>query len=105
MNTPEGVELIDAEARFRIEEDHVVRKMTQDLPDSFLANLRERRDASRNTLTGNFHHVASIPVALAEKWKLEGFDIFDKNVTIPEILKRLNREDMQALIATSKTIS
>ena len=67
MNNPKGVDLIDAEARFRIEEDRVVRKMTQELPDSFLADLRDQRSASNTAPIGNFMKVASIPVALAEK--------------------------------------
>ncbi|MFC0686470.1 hypothetical protein [Novosphingobium clariflavum] len=96
--------LIDAQANFRVEGSQVVRKLTQALPDSFLKNLREKRDASMSAPMGNFHHVASIPEALVEKWRLEGFDIFDKNITIPEILKRLHREDMEGLIATNRKI-
>lgn len=103
MNNPEGVQFLDAETRLRFENDHMVRKLTQEVPDSFLDGLRSERDAS-TAPAGNFHRVASIPVAIVEKWMAEGFNIFDKNVTVKEIVRRLHREDMTAFMATKKRI-
>lgn len=104
MNIAQGVELIDANTRLRFEKDHAVRRITQEVPDSFLQRLRQKRDASENRPAGDMHHVASIPVAIVEKWMAEGFNIFDKNVKVSEIVKRLHSEDMTAFMVTSKRI-
>lgn len=104
MNSSEGVHLIDADTRLRFEKDHAVRKITQEVPKSFLDGLRRKRDASGEKSTGDMHHVASIPVAIVEKWMAEGFNIFDKNVNLKEIVKRLNSEDMTAFMVTNKRI-
>ena len=84
--------------------DLVGRKITQDIPDEFLTDLRDSRFASRNERMGNFHKVASLPVAVVEKWIAEGFNVFDKNVTVPEILKRLSAESLTDFIATNRRI-
>jgi hypothetical protein len=39
-----------------------------------------------------------------EKWFAEGFNIYDKNVTAKDILKRLQSQDMTGLMATSKSV-
>ena len=48
--------------------------------------------------------VASIPAVIAEKWMREGFNILDPNVNGKEILKRLRAENLDAFIATEKSI-
>lgn len=98
-------QFLDADIRLRMDDPSVVaRKITQEIPDEFIRTLREDRLASSNERMGDFHKVASIPVALAEKWITEGFNIFDKNVTVPEILKRLNAESLTDFIATNRRI-
>jgi hypothetical protein len=104
MNNPQGVELIDVEGRYRVEEDRIVRKLTQEIPDSFLRDIADERHAAQHVATGNFLKVASIPTAVAEQWLAEGFNIYDQNVGVREILKRLNSQDMQKFIATDKRI-
>jgi hypothetical protein len=101
--TPET--FLDADIRLRKDDPKsVTRKITQEIPDSFLRGIRDKKFSSSNSRMGDMHHVASIPVALAEKWIAEGFNIFDKNVSVPEILKRLHSEDMTAFIATNRRI-
>jgi hypothetical protein len=107
MNTPKGIELLDATTRLqfdRSDDKTLLRRITQDVPSSFLDRLRDKRLASNNAPMGDLHHVASIPVAIVEKWITEGFNIYDKNVTIPEIMRRLQSESMEHLKATSKAI-
>lgn len=104
MTDTQGVQLLDADARYRIDTDRFIRKVTQEIPTSFLDDLREKRLRSANAKSGDLHHVARIPTALAEKWMAEGFNIFDKNVTIAEIVKRLHSEDMAAFMATTKQV-
>lgn len=104
MTDTQGVQFFDADARYRVEPDHLVRKVTQEIPSSFLDTLSEKRLRSANAQTGDLHHVASIPTSLVEKWIAEGFNIFDKNVTIAEIVKRLHSEDMATFMATTKQV-
>ena len=76
----------------------------QYIPDSFLKGLAEEREASKTNKMGEYHKVASIPVALVEKWKSEGFDIFDKNNSLRDVLNRLQSQDFHQFIATSRKI-
>ena len=76
----------------------------QYIPDSFLKGLAAEREASKTAKMGEYHKVASIPVALVEKWKSEGFDIFDKNNSLQDVLKRLQSQDFHQFIATSRKI-
>ena len=76
----------------------------QYIPDSFLKGLAEEREASKTNKMGEYHKVASIPVALVEKWKSEGFDIFDKNNSLQDVLKRLQSQDFHQFIVTSRKI-
>lgn len=78
-------------------------KRTQEIPDSFLQGLAEKR--SYRGPESDFMHVGSIPVAVVEKWMREGFDILsDKNTTLKDIIKRLQAEDLTAFLATSKNV-
>ena len=76
----------------------------QYIPDSFLKGLAAEREASKTAKMGEYHKVASIPVALVEKWKSEGFDIFDKNNSLKDIVNRLQSQDFQQFMATSRKI-
>ena len=110
-NTPETASSPEQpfyDVSHRIEFDDEVKNVaiqrTQELPSSFLDNLAKKRADSVNNKMGDLHHVASIPVALVEKWKNEGFDIFDKNNTIQDIVSRLHSQDYQAFMATNRRI-
>jgi hypothetical protein len=104
MNNPQGVEMIDTENALKFEGDKAIFKRTQHIDNKLLSNLSDQRFESSHERMGNFHKVASIPTVIVEQWMAEGFNIFDKNVTTKDILKRLQREDMGGLMATSKTI-
>jgi len=51
------------------------------------------------------HLAASIPVVVVEQWMAEGFNIFDPNVKLEDIMKRLRLYDMERLIASGKRLS
>ena len=53
---------------------------------------------------GDFERIASIPTVVVEKWMREGFNIWDKNVKASEIVARLNKENLQAFLTTTKRI-
>jgi hypothetical protein len=79
-------------------------KKQQIITDAFMDDLKDARFASKAP-AGNFHKVASIPVAIIEKWMREGFDILkDKNITAAQIVKRLKAEGLDGFLATNKRI-
>jgi hypothetical protein len=104
MTIKNSVELIDADNKIHVEDDKFVFRRTQDITSSFLDNLAEKRAASRHDKMGDLHHVASIPTVLVERWKMEGFDIFDKNNSLQDIVRKLQSEDMQNFMATERDV-
>lgn len=74
----------------------------QEITDEFLRETKEARAASSHAPMGDYHKVASIPAAVADVWKRQGFDVF----TAParEILKRLREENLDAFITTTKRV-
>lgn len=79
-------------------------KRQQHIPQSFLDDIKDQRDASTKAKMGDLHHVARIPVSIVEKWMAEGYNMFDKNNTIQDTIKRLKLEDLTAFIATDRAI-
>lgn len=74
----------------------------QEIPDAFLADLREARQASHFTALPDAWRVASIPAALAETWLRQGFDIYRESAAA--ICARLRAEDLHAFLATDRRI-
>jgi len=89
---------------FEYNADGLVPKKSQDIPQSLLDSIKEQRNSSKEQKEGEFMKVASIPAVIAEKWMREGFNILDPNVNGKEILKRLRAENLDAFIATEKSI-
>ncbi len=80
-------------------------KHTQEIPQWHLDNLKQQRDASATQKTGDMMKVASIPVAVIEKWMREGFDVMrDKNITAKDIVNKLKNEDLGAFLTTEKSL-
>jgi hypothetical protein len=96
--------------KFLTSEDHFVTDSfgsrgivgTQTIDHDFLAGLRDTRTNSANVREGEMHRVASVPVAVVDKWLREGFDIFKE--TPRAIVARLNAEDLGVFITTSKAV-
>ena len=85
--------------------DSVLRKHTQEIPQSFLDGLAEQRNNSTAAPEGEFMRVASIPTVVVEKWMREGFDILsDRNIKGADIVKRLKAENLDAFLTTEKSI-
>jgi len=89
---------------FEYNADGLVLKKSQDIPQTLLDSIKEQRNSSKDHKEGEFMKVASIPAVIAEKWMREGFNILDPNVNGKEILKRLRAENLDAFIATEKSI-
>jgi hypothetical protein len=78
---------------------------SQDIPQWHLDNLKDQRHNSSQTKEGDFMKVASIPVAVVEKWKREGFDILsDRNITGKQIVNKLKSENLDAFLTTEKSL-
>jgi hypothetical protein len=95
--------LLGTTAEFHCDADGLSLKHAQHIPSSFLSRLAESRGASRAP-AGETHRVASIPVAVVEKWLTEGFDITQQDVTASQIVARLKAENLNAFIATTKNV-
>lgn len=92
----------DIQTDFIQDGENVIRKNTQHIPDEYLRSLQRAREDSMGQREGEYMRVASIPVAVVEKWKREGFDIYQ--VSGKEILKKLREENLDAFITTNKSI-
>ena len=100
----DNLNIHDIRTNMRVEGDDALLTKTQYIPPSFLDALADQRHESANAPMGDFHLAASIPVAVVEKWMAEGFNIYDKNIGLEAIMKRLQREDMERLIGTNKRL-
>lgn len=74
----------------------------QHIPTSHLDYLKRQRDASTSYKDGEYSTVASVPVAVHEKWLREGFDMMAEPAT--KILMRLRNENLDAFITTKKQV-
>lgn len=74
----------------------------QDITDEYKDGLRDERAESTRSRERNFMKVGSVPVIFVNKWRREGFDIFDKNVTFADISKKCREEGCDDFISTSK---
>jgi len=101
MDNSSGIHLNDAETAIRVEDDRYVFRRTQEI-GNLLDHIADRRAESNHAPTGDFHYAGSIPTVIVEKWMAEGFNIFDPNVSLEDIFKRIRAEDASRLIGTSK---
>jgi hypothetical protein len=93
-------QLIDVRSTLHESIDGHYIKREQEIPEDFLAHLGAERDYAATHRAGEFHKVASIPVALVETWQREGFDVYHESAKA--ILARLRRHDLGAFITSTK---
>lgn len=95
--------VIDAHAKPHFEGDILTGiERVQEIPEDFLRSLRELKDTSARDVAGEFHQVASIPVALVETWMHQGFDVYRESAKA--IISRLRAHNLEAFITTQKAI-
>ena len=101
----DNIKFEDVSRRLEINDDGVATiRRQQEIDNAFWDRLRAIKAVQDDEPIGDFHMVASIPCVLVEKWYSEGFNMFDKNVTIQDVLKRLRNEDADRLITTNRKI-
>ena len=97
----------DVNVNFKLDasSDQAIFTKTQEIPDAFLRDLHDQRIASSgHERMGDFALAASIPTSVVEQWMTEGFNIYDQNNKLEDIMKRLRKMDMDNLIATNKRL-
>lgn len=105
MALPKKVFLSDVSWQIGKDVDGLHIRKDQEITDEFLTDLKDRRFDSVGTREGEYMHVASIPVAVIEKWMREGFNILnDRNITYKQIVARLKAEGLDAFLATNKRV-
>lgn len=77
-------------------------KKDQHISDEFLARNRDARFESSHNRAREYHHMASIPVVVVEKWLKEGFDIYKEPAKA--IIKRLRQENLEYFLTSNKSI-
>ena len=97
-------QVIGIDTDYGCDVDGVFRKHTQQISQSFLDNVAEQRNRSREQREREFMSVAQIPTIVVEKWMREGFDIFSGEHSAAEIVKRLKRENLDAFLTTEKSV-
>lgn len=101
----QGNNIIGINSDFVTQAGETVMHHTQEIPQWHLDNLKDERNASASQRTGDMMKVASIPVAVIEKWMREGFDVMrDKNITAKEIVNKLKNENLDAFLTTEKRL-
>ena len=101
-NKSKDIELLGVNTQYLQTGNDVFRKHTQNISQSFLDDLKDNRNASKDQNEGEFMRVASIPVIVVEQWQREGFDIYQ--ATPQEIVKRLKDQNLDYFMATDKRI-
>ena len=103
--TNRDVNLLGINTDFLQDNERVIRKQTQSIPQWHLDSLKAERVAAEGKREGEFMKVASIPTVVIEKWLREGFDVMgDKNITGRQIVARLKAENLDAFLVTDKQI-
>ncbi len=102
MSNKKETNLIGVNTNYLQSGDDVFRKHTQNISQSFLDDLKDSRNASKDQNEGEFMKVASIPVIVVEQWMREGFNIYE--ATGQEIVKRLKDQNLDGFMATEKSI-
>jgi hypothetical protein len=87
----------------------LVIKREQDIPDDHISELKRDKIDTLHRPTGDFYRVASIPVAIVEKWAREGFhlesELSSGTAGLSRVLNRLRSESLDAFITTNKRIT
>ena len=100
----QDINLVGSTTDFGADADGLFMKTSQNISTKFLDALKDERNNSMNQREGEFMKVASIPIAVADAWKRDGFDITDPNTDVREVMRRLRAENLDAFITTDKAV-
>jgi hypothetical protein len=95
-------QFIDQQVAFEENSEGLVIEKYQEIPRYFLDSLKRERDNSKSVREGEYMRVASIPVAVVDKWVSEGFDF--SNATAAQIVAKLKLENLDGFLTTDKAV-
>lgn len=76
---------------------------SQEIPDDWLSEVRNQKVDSVNQKSGDFYHVATVPVEVVDELlRRYGFDVM--TAPVRETLKMLKRLSLDDFVLTNKTI-
>lgn len=94
--------VLDVGHKFHSDTSGLLIESAQEIPQSFVSQLRGMKADSGSVREREFMHVASIPVVIHHKWLKEGYDCTKE--PIKETVRRLKAEQLDAFIVTSKSL-
>ena len=94
--------LIGINTEYRDEVDGIIRRHTQEIPQSFLDELADNRFEMRGKTERDLMRVASVPTVIIEQWMREGFNAY--KAPVREVKRRLWEQNLEHFIATDKRI-
>jgi hypothetical protein len=92
----------DVNVNFDENSDGLVIEKSQYIDPAYLDSLKEQRASSNAVKAGDHMRVASIPVAIVEKWLSEGFDFW--NEPARKIVAKLKAEGLDYFVTTDKQL-
>lgn len=95
-------QFIDQNVAFDENSEGLVIERYQEIPQSFIDNLKAEKANSRAVREGETMRVASIPVAVVELWLRQGYDFH--NATAAEIVAKLKAEHLDDFVTTNKAV-
>lgn len=96
------LDVVDADTTIGFNVDGMFLKHEQTVSDDLLETLKSERLAKAALRAGEMDRVASIPTFVVELWLRQGRDFYNASAT--EIVSWLERDDLQAFIATPKRV-
>lgn len=93
---------IDQDVAFGENSEGLIIERYQEIPQSFIDELKAEKASSSSVREGEYMRAASIPVVVVEKWVREGFDFW--NASAKEILAKLRAEHLDDFITTKKAV-
>ena len=93
---------IDAAMDVIQDTDGLYRTSTQEIPTSYLDQLKREKTDSGYTKSGEMMKMASIPVVVVEQMAKEGIDVY--KAPIKDLIKWLRNNDMGHFITSEKRI-
>lgn len=94
--------LLDTVADLREEAGGLTIVREQHIGQDFLDSLHSEREFKRHSKTQDLHRVASVPTQVVDVWLRQGRDVW--NATPRQIVQWLERDSLQAFIATPKSV-
>jgi hypothetical protein len=94
--------LSDVHGKLIVNGDSMAVYREQNIPDWYLDQLKDDKIESANAPAGDFHRIASIPVALVEKMQMAGVDPY--KAPVKDIVKWIKNHAFDKFLTSSKSL-